>query len=551
MIEQYIPLYDLLTDEEKMEFERTDDGQKFLTYLQRGNQHHQPFRLYSNIATRANVTGQRTQARQSYITEEAQTSLAFKRLQAQIIVKFFPELELKNNELSFLVSRDYSTVLLLSSVSHDDPQGAWVEAFCADQSAEAQAIQHDVFEHYNSYFGFLFKSTCNLRELLVMIHAMWFKRQAQPMKDIQEKIHNEWPDPASYAERFLTGVEESLGFVLKHPAKITQKYIDDIANAHIVYRFLGLSSENMVLGLGYEGLTGPYINLLDLYNYHRNRTAIAEGLGILHTLSIPFRLFFYEYADIARFEENPLVICLKAFLPFFVMGVILSCAYTVLLPLAAHAFLEYLLFIPTLYLSIAAAGVYIQYKNSTYTAMLEWWYGSLYMAPQFHANQRIESAFLNNEELSTQVARYYANSLEECDRIEQYYAVRLSERGLDDVQMSRRKSNLKLKFDLYMEWYDLHDRQDLGTNRIPDIVTARLRSDGKRLREKIKDYSDTWCDALDKKQSFFDDPTFREKFNGLKQSLSYVEELELQINDHLKDAKNSPAYQERRLDALC
>ncbi|NCT56437.1 MAG: hypothetical protein GW760_01815 [Legionella sp.] len=543
MINQYIPLYDLLTGEEKTEFERTDDGQELLVYLQRGNQRHQPFRVNDTFAARANINVQRAQAIQQYITEKAPTSEAFKRLQAQIIAKFFPELELTDGELSFLVSRDYSAGLL-SSADYQNRQEIWVQAFCADASPEAQAIQREIFEYYDGIFGFLFKNRCNLQKLLEMIHTLSFK-------SLQEVIHNQWPDPASCTERFLTGVEDSLGFLLKNPANITQKYANDICNAHMVYRFLGLSSENMVLGLGYEGVPIPYVNLLDLYNYHQNRIAIGEALGILQTLGIPFRVFFNEYADIARFEDNPLVICLRAFLPFLVMGVILSFAYTLLLPLAAHAFLEYLLFIPTLYFSIAAAGVYIQYKNSTYTAMLEWWYGSLYMAPQFHANQRIESAFLNDEALSTQVARYYANSLEACDRIEQYYATCLSETGLNDEQMLKRNNNRKLKFDLYMEWYDLHDRQDLGTNRIPGIVLARLSSDERHLRKKLKEYSDTWCDVLDKKQSFFDKPTFREKFNGLKQSLSDIKALESAINDHLEHAERSAAYQERTLDDLC
>lgn len=546
MINQYIPLYDLLTDDEKIEFERTDDGQQLLDRLQQGTQSRQPFRPHDTYASRAHVNIQRAQEIRNYITDIAQRSSAFKRLKAQIIVKFFPEIKFTDDELNFLVSRNYSTLLLNHAVSPG--REAWVARFCADESPEAQGIKRDVFEHYDAHFGFLFKRTRNLRELLAIIHALSFKPKARQIKFIQQEIRSEWPNPSSYTERLFARVEESLGFLLKHPANITQKYVNDIANAHTVYRFLGLSSENMVLGIGFEGVPRPYANLLDLYNYHQNRIAIAEGLGILQTLSIPFRLFFSEYADIARVEENPLSICVRAFIPFFVMGVILSCAYTILLPLAAHAFLEYLLFIPTLYLSIAAAGVYIQYKNSMYTAMLEWWYGSLYMAPQFHANQRIQSAFSNDEELSTQVAKYYANSLEACDRIEQWYAERHTH--LKDEEILARKINLKLKFDLYMEWYDLHDRQDLGIDRIPDIVLGRLHSDNKRLRGKIKNYSERWCECLYTKQSFFENPTFREKFHELKQGLFAIEALEFKLNNYIDDL-SSTQHQVCELNNLC
>jgi|GEM_PF-2373035 len=547
MINQYIPLYDLLTQAEKNDFERTHDGITLLAYLKSFNQH-QSFRAHDTHAARAHVKMQRAQEIRDYITEKAQTSPAFKCLKAQIIVKFFPQLQFSHDELIFLVSRDYSSLLL----RHDFPYGraTWITRFCNDQSPETQAIQDDVYEHYERYFGFLFKKTRNLRELLAMIHALPSKSKAEQLEVIQSEIKAEWPNPASYTERLLAGVEESLGFLLKNPLKMTQKYANDICNAHMVYRFFGLSSENMVLGLGYEGVPIPYINLLDYRSYHQNRKAIGEVLAILQTLGIPFKVFFYEYAHIARFEDNPLVICLRAFFPFLVMGVILSCAYTILLPLAAHVFLEYLLFIPTLYFSIAAAGVYIEYKNSTYTAMLEWWYGSLYKAPQFHANQRIHSAFLNDEALSTQVAKYYANGLEECDRIEQNYARCQSKSGLDDEQLLKRESNLKLKFDLYMEWYDLHDRQDLGTNRIPGIVLMRLRTDDKRLQTTINDFSDEWCKLLNKKQSFFDRPTSRENFRQLKQNLFDLEALKSKINAHLEYAESSVEYQERRLDAV-
>lgn len=547
MINQYIPLYDLLTQAEKKDFERTHDGITLLSYLKSFNQH-QSFITHDTHAARANVKIQRAQAIRNYIIEKAQTSPAFKCLKAQIIVKFFPQLKFSHDELFFLASRDYSNLLL----RHDFPYGraAWITRFCEDQSPEAQAIQDDVYKYYEHYFGFLFKKTRKLRELLAIIHVLPSKSKTEQLGVIQSEIKAEWPNPASYTERLLAGVEESLGFLLKNPLKMTQKYANDICNAHMVYRFFGLSSENMVLGLGYEGIPIPYINLLDYRSYHQNRKAIGEVLAILQTLGIPFKVFFNEYAHIARFEDNPLVICLRAFLPFLVMGIILSCAYTILLPLAAHVFLEYLLFIPTLYFSIAAAGVYIEYKNSMYTAMLEWWYGSLYKAPQFHANQRIHSAFLNDEALSTQVAKYYANSLEECDYIEKNYARCQSESGLDDEQLLKRESNLKLKFDLYMEWYDIHDRQDLGTNRIPGIVLTRLCTDDKRLQKKIQNYSDTWCDLLNRKQSFFDNPTFREKFIGLKQSLSDLEALKSKINVYLEHVESSVEYQERRLDAL-
>ncbi|MDF1684342.1 MAG: hypothetical protein P1U36_06750 [Legionellaceae bacterium] len=550
MIKNYIPLYELLTEHEKTLFLNSFDGANFLAYLERYHGH-QSSHTYSCRTRQIAYQSQRAEDVRKYITEKAETSPAFKFLKARIIAKFFPGIEFKNDELAYLSSLPYSTSVLTYSV--EQFRNIWVEKFCVEDNnnLEATGIQKNISDQYNGYFGFLFKEEQRLKKLLAIVHAFQSKPKAGRFDFVRKKVQAEWPNPASYTERLLAGVEESLGFLLKNPARMTEKYANDICNAHMVYRFFGLSSENMVLGLGYEGVPIPYINLLDYRSYHQNRKAIGEVLAILQTLGIPFKVFFNEYAHIARFEDNPLVICLRAFIPFFVMGVILSCAYTILLPLAAHAFLEYLLFIPTLYFSIAAAGVYIQYKNSTYTAMLEWWYGSLYMAPQFHANQRIKSAFLNDEVLSTKVAKYYANSLEECDRIEQWYAMRQSKSGLDDDQISKRESNLKLKFDLYMEWYDLHDRQDLGINRIPQIVLGRLRSEDKRLGKKIKEHSEAWCESLHKKQSFFKDPIFSEKFNRLKKCFFAIKSLESDINAHLVHVESSVEHQDLKLDALC
>ncbi|MDF1827706.1 MAG: hypothetical protein P1U39_05460 [Legionellaceae bacterium] len=540
MIEQYIPLYDLLTQEEQTEFERTEDYKNLLKCIKQCKNKHQPFNPYGTFTSRNLKKPEVIDLIQNYIIIKAQTSPAFKRLQVRMITKFFPGLEFSDAEMRYLLSQDYSAALLVSG-----PE-TWVASFCADDTPQAKTIQDEVETLYDYLFGFLFKKKRDLRELLDMTHALALKPPANLMQGLQDMIHEEWKNPASYQERILTSLEEHLGFVYKNPLKTAKKYIDKVANAYMLYRFLGFTSEHMVLGFGLEAVPIPSVDLLNYHILHRDRQSIHDFLGVLYTLSIPFRFFFHEYADIARFEKNPLIICLRAFLPFCVMGVILSCAYTILLPLAAHVFLEYMLFIPTLYLSIATAGAYIRYKNSTYTAMLEWWYGSLYMAPQFHANQRIETAFLHHGELSTRVARYYANSLEACDLIEQNYAKR--ESTLRESEISDREANKKFKYSLFCEWFALHDRQDLGTDRIPAIVLERLSSDKKRLQHKLKEYSDDWCILFEKKQYFFDKPILRERFNGLKQSLFDLEELESDIKEYLEHVDRTEAHRELQLD---
>ena len=535
MIKQYIPLYNLLTEDEKTLFENTDAGKKLSAKIIQRNTH-QPFRMSNAPGNRYSVHFQASQKIHKYIAEN---SSLFIQLKAQIISKFFPGIKLADNELNYLSSCDYSKSIL--TYVDESFTSRWIVKFFSDGSPEAQAIKIKISNQYDKYFGFLLKEERSSEELLDIA----LKSEKSEGNSLKQTIRSEWPTTSSSYQQALKGIEAGLGDLFKHPINRTKKYMDDLARTHMVFRFLGLSSENMVLGIGFEGVPRPYMNIFDYYNYHQNREAVGAGVAILQTLAIPFQLIFSEYAHIALFEKNPLSICFRAFFPFLVMGIILSCAYTVLLPLAGHVFIEYLLFIPTLYLSIAAAGVCVQYKNRTHTAMLEWWYGGLYMAPKFQSIQRIQSAFSNDMELSHDVAKYYANSLEECDRIEQEYAPKLGKLTSDEIL--DRKANQEFKSALYLEWYDLHDREDLGINVIPDIVLERLRSDHSRLGQKIKTKSEEWTRT--KKQFFCDKPLFRKEFNQLKQFLFDNESLESNVKKYINDLDGTE-HQEIRLDAV-
>lgn len=181
-----------------------------------------------------------------------------------------------------------------------------------------------------------------------------------------------------------------------------------------------------------------------------------------------------------------------------------------------------------------------------YTVYLTWWYGSLYNAPQFQSNERIDAGFQNDVILSRRVAEYYAHSFEECDRIEQKYALHANELILDEIK--HREENLKYKFDLYMEWYDLHDRQNLGVDIIHPIVIERLEGDRQRLEKKIKLYSGRLFPK--ESHSFFKKPALSEPFNTLKNKLLIIEDLKSDVENNF-NGPESHERQERKLSAFC
>lgn len=539
MITTYIPLYALLTEQEKQNWLNTETGRELNLKITQNNQQDRTY--CHDLAFRISRQGCNREKIKTYLSAKTDHPDCL-QLKTQIITKFFPGIDL--TDASVVLSQRWYSKLVLT-YSQQQFRNAWISAFCADDSEEVRAIQDQVYKQYNQYIGFIFREKQSLNKLMEIAYNLQFtyNTDKQRIDYLNRLLCSEWPMQASVYHIARSNVEHTLRWFLNNPTQKARDYVHEIAHAHAVYRFFGLSSETMILGVGREGLC---LNFLDLYNYHYNRKAIAEGLGIFQSLQIPLRSFFDEYVEISKFEKNPLYICLRAFIPFLVMGVILTSMYTLLLPLAGHVFLEYLLFIPTLYLSIAASSVYIDYKNSMYTVALTWWYGSLYHAPQFQSNERILSGFKADVTLSTSVAAYYAHSFEACDRREQKYASLASTLTCEEVQ--NREKNQKYKFDLYMEWYDIHDRKNLGIDIIPDIVLERLKRDHERLEQKMKDQYKTKL-FPDNTHAFFKKPVHSDSFSALKNKLLLIEDLKLKIENNLKIPEDS-AHQERQLSAI-
>jgi hypothetical protein len=460
------------------------------------------------------------------------------------IQEYCPETIYLNDKQRLELARTWYSQKLLPP--HSMCENEWKQALANDNQESIQRIKKIVNDEYQYHLGFLFKNPQpDWQNIVREIYSDSIDSQ-QKISLLSNRLGKDWAYENTFLASMNHKMENSLMYFLKSPMQDAQKYANDIANAHAVYRFFGMSSENIVLGLQFElgerpGAM-PVANLLDLYNYHRNRKTIAEGLNILKALSIPLNLFFDEYFEIGRFENNPLKICIRAFVPFVVMAILLTLGYSLVLPLATHVFLEYLLFIPSVYLSIAGASLYLHVRNEAYTSFMSWFYNGHFNSPLFLANQRLRMAFReeidSNTEHSTAylVSKYYANKFEECEKMEEAFSK--SKTIVDSNDLKLYKHYSKLKFDLYIEWYDIHERKDVPIDEIPKIVQNRLAKDHivllKQIRSSHKDYIDKYSTHY---LTFFSDErnkTLRDQSDFRKNKLIEVESLTSKIDEVIK-----------------
>lgn len=373
-------------------------------------------------------------------------------------------------------------------------QEDWLRALANDSSDNIQAIKEQAHQEYQYHLGFLFRHpTPNWQAIIEHMYAPNIATE-QKIADLIHRLNQDWVYQKPIWATISYNIKNSLNYLLQYPIQGAQTYVNDIANAHAFYRFFGMSSDNIVCGLQFElgertnGL--PIVNLLDLYNYHKNRKSIKEALNIWQALRIPLNLFLDEYLEIGRFEKNPLKICLRAFIPFVVMAFFLTLGYSLVLPLATHVFLEYLLFMPSLYLSIAGASLYLHIRNEAYTNLMAWYYNGYFNCPLFQANERLKLALnepsntQKNHSTATLVAKYYTQKFEECEQIEAHFSKRKS--FMNSTEIAQLVQCSKLKFELYLEWYDIHERVDVPIDQIPQIILNRLKKDRSDLLQQVR-----------------------------------------------------------------
>ncbi len=451
------------------------------------------------------------------------------------------EVNLKSIGLNWetLIKPEQQTILQTTYSKLPIPQD-WFKQFLSDNSKPISAIHKKIKKNYMKEFGFLFK-TNDLRSLFKIQQQIHHLDLAEKNALIIELLNQDWGVSSYRIQDSISSVSSYVNDYFKPWFYPVKKYMDEMLSAHVFYRFFGISSDHMVLGNSLESPGLPFVNVFDYYNYHVNRKSIHAAMNVWQALFKPLRPFFHEYVELAQSEKNLIMICIRAFMPFFIMSMVLSLGYAAILPLAYHQLLEYIFFIPSFYFSIVIASQYIQIKNYLYLNFIQWYFGSVYATSTFEPSPNLIEG-MKSRELAQEIARYYVSSLEQCDKIEKCYH-QLSQ-TLNNKQIINRKQNSELKSTLLDEWNDFRTSA-IDAEQVSRIVQKRLLMDKESTQKTITQLYSIYFNIPEDHKA-----AFRHEYIYLKNKLKQINVLESQLSNASEKQDSLEDQEERYFEKL-
>jgi hypothetical protein len=432
--------------------------------------------------------------------------------------------------LKSLNKSERNTILNLKYSSYPLPND-WLNSFMEDKTEPTQSIKKIILDYYQDAFGFLFKNF-NL-ENVIQIHRCIENEKKTPdekIKFVLNMLNQDWGAKGFSIQDAFSPVTKIIMDSFNPWLQNLKSYMDQMSNSHICYRLLGISSDNVILGTSFEHPTVPIVNLFDIYNYHRHRKTNHAAMSVCNALFKPLQPFFYEYVELAQSEKNIIMICIRAFMPFIIMSMVLTLGYAAILPLAYHQLIEYIFFIPSLYFSIVIASQYIQLRNYMYLNFIQWFYGSVYATSHYEPNQHIING-MKSHALANNVAEYYVLCLEECDKIERSYQALPG--PLMEYQIANRAENLKRRNELLEEWQNLRSSETKPVQMI-SIVESRLSGDKTSTNDIIIEMYSIYFSLPDKERD-----AFKKEYLFLKEKLDKIDEIQPQLSNTKKMDNNT------------
>ncbi len=281
---------------------------------------------------------------------------------------------------------------------------------------------------------------------------------------------------------------QSLSFLWRNPlAERANQFLSKMADAHGFIQATSFSTQN----------ESSFLAILDLYNYARHHEQISEVRAILSSLLSPLQPLYDEYKDIALYEKNIYMKTFRTIMPIIiVVGIIIAIfALTTLLltPLVLPELAFTAVFIPALLIGLAVTTQYASIKNGIYKSLREWYYGGSFEIPEFQVNQRMSKAF--GEDKAHQVREFYIEELKKCDALEIILSEKHTQGVLSQEDIELRKANTQKRYQLSLEWYDIHSNNELDYQHAVVIVAERLQDCGdeeyKELQKLIQGESES------------------------------------------------------------
>ena len=395
----------------------------------------------------------------------------------------------------------------------------WLQSFFNDHHPDTLAIHQKLIQHYQASFGFLFR-TDSLKFLFDVEQQIKKLNAEETQAYLINLLNQDWGYSHFNIMDSIALVKNYLQDWFKLTLYPLKKYMDEMLSAHIFYRFFGISSDHVILGSSLENPGLPYVNVFDYYNYHINRKSIHAAMSVWQALFKPLRPFFHEYVELAQAEKNLIMICIRAFMPFFIMSMVLALGYAAILPLAYHQLIEYIFFIPAFYFSIVIASQYIQLKNYLFLNFVQWYFGSVYATSTFEPSQTLIEG-MKSRELAQDIAKYYVSCLEQCDKVERCY--QKSSQSLNNQQIINRKQNAQLKSILLDEWNDFRTSA-IDPEQVSKIVQYRLLTDKENTQKTIIQLYKIYFNLPEDQKS-----SFKHKYTYLKIKLEHIHTLEIKL----------------------
>ncbi|MFZ4077034.1 MAG: hypothetical protein ACOYKA_03515 [Legionellaceae bacterium] len=322
-------------------------------------------------------------------------------------------------------------------------------------------------------------------------------------KELQQTQHRTFVDAPVFEN-----LNESLAYLFNcQEVQSAINFTDEVSFAYAFIQATGFSTQN----------EASYLSMLDIYNTFRLRKALKETKNIVYNILIePFAPLYREYKSIASREENLLIKVTRTLMPMLMVSGVIVATCALLAPLAIPDLAFLFILIPTLYLGLFVATCFTNLANSLYHMTRQAYYGGPYRVPEFQIKPqgRIIQGCGDSQIKAEQIQAFYIEAISHCDEIESV----LSRRNLTSSELTERQENLKRRYTLQLEWYDMQTNAKLGIDKIPAIALNRIRSDGRKASQAYCERQvDAWMSAVTQSlnhrpvsPTFFSDNKIRE-----------------------------------------
>lgn len=283
-------------------------------------------------------------------------------------------------------------------------------------------------------------------------------------------------------------IVESLSFLWRNPlTERANQFFSKMADAHGFIQATSFSTQN----------ESSFLAILDMYNYARHHEQISEIRAILTSLLSPLQPLYDEYKDIALYEKNVYMKAFRAMMPIVIVVavIIIIFALTALIfsPLVLPELAFTAAFVPALFAGLGVSTQYVSSKNSVYKSIRDWYYGGSFEIPEFQVNQRMCKTF--GEDKAHQVRAFYIEELQKCDAIELSMSEKYAQGVLSKEEIELREANTKKRYQLNLEWYDIHSNNGLDYQHASVIFAERLHAYSdeqyKELQKSVEEESES------------------------------------------------------------